>query len=182
MLEKSICGIFSVNVFHASVCNFTQKKFNVHLCGIIKIVMPEYLTRALSVWFIGFFPWAEIYVAVPAGFGLGLDIYSIVGWSVFGNYLPAIIIAMSYDSLLRYPRINRWFSKLSSPKIKTRIEKNGIWATLLLTPWLGVWAMAATVKIFGMKTRPFLLASLVSLLVYAVVLSLIIDLGIGFFS
>lgn len=149
---------------------------------MIILILPEYLTRALSVWLIGFFPWAEIYVAVPAGFGLGLDIYSIVVWSVFGNYLPAIIIAMSYDSLVIYPRINRWFSKLSSPKIKARIEKSGIWATILLTPWLGVWAMAATVKIFGMKTRPFLLASLVSLLVYAVILALIIDFGVGLFS
>ena len=144
--------------------------------------MLEYFYRAFSVWFIGFFPWAEIYVAVPAGFGLGLDIYSIVVWSVLGNYLPAILIARSYDSLIRYPRINRWLSKLSSPKVRARIERNGVWTTILLTPWLGVWVMAATVKVFGMQTRPFLWASLVSIFVYAVVLAALIYRGVDFFS
>ena len=144
--------------------------------------MLEYFSRAFSVWFVGFFPWAEIYVAVPAGFGLGLDIYSTVGWSVLGNYLPAILIARSYDSLIRFPRINRWLSKLSSPKVRARIERNGVWTTILLTPWLGVWVMAATVKVFGMQTRPFLWASLASIFVYAVVLVGLISLGFDFFS
>ena len=144
--------------------------------------MVAYLLKALSVWFIGFFPWAEIYVAVPAGFGLGLDVYSIVFWSVFGNYLPAVIIARSYDYLIRFPRISRMLSKLSSPRIKSKIEKRGIWTTLLLTPWLGVWMMAATVKIFGMETRPFLWASLISLIVYAVLLTGLIALGVDIFS
>ena len=144
--------------------------------------MLEYFSRAFFVWFVGFFPWAEIYVAVPAGFGLGLDIYSTVGWSVLGNYLPAILIARSYDSLIRFPRINRWLSKLSSPKVRARIEHNGVWTTILLTPWLGVWVMAATVKVFGMQTRPFLWASMVSIFVYAVVLAALIYRGFDFFS
>lgn len=144
--------------------------------------MLEYFYKAISVWFIGFFPWAEIYVAVPVGFGLGLDIYSIVLWSVFGNYLPAVIIAGSYDKIAGYPRIGRWLSKFSSPKVRAKIEKNGIWTTIVFTPWLGVWVMAVTVKIFGMQTRPFLWASFISIFLYAVVLAVLIILGFNIFS
>ncbi len=144
--------------------------------------MFEYLAKAFSVWFIGFFPWAEIYVAIPAGMGLGLDIYSVIAWSVFGNYIPAIIITRSFDTLVRYPKIASLLGKFASPRAKTRIERHGVSATLLLTPWLGVWAMAATVKIFGMRSGPFLRASLASILIYAVVLAVLIRLGSGFFS
>jgi uncharacterized membrane protein len=141
--------------------------------------MLEYTVRAFSVWLIGFFPFAEIYVAVPAGIGLGLDIWSVVIWSVFGNYIPAVIIAKSYDRLSRIPRANKWLVKISSSKVRARMERSGVWATLLLTPWLGVWAMAATVKFFGMQTGPFLWASLVSIMVYAILLAILITWGFG---
>ncbi len=144
--------------------------------------MLDYLSKAFSVWLIGFFPWAEIYVAVPAGIGLGLDIYSVVLWSVFGNYIPAIIITRSFDRIARYPRAGRWLQKFSSPRAKARIEKNGVWATLIITPWLGVWAMAVTVKMYGMKSGPFLWASFVSILLYALVLAALIKLGIDILS
>ncbi len=143
--------------------------------------MVEYFYRALSVWFVGFFPWAEIYVAVPVGFGLGLDIYSVISWSVFGNYMPAVLIARSYDTIEHYPKINLWLRKFSSPKVRSRIEKNGVWTTIILTPWLGVWVMAATVKIFGMQTSSFLWASFISILVYAVALALLIHYGVDLF-
>ncbi|MGF1584657.1 MAG: small multi-drug export protein [Bacteroidales bacterium] len=139
--------------------------------------MTEYFIKAASVWFIGFFPLAEIYVAIPAGLGLGLDVWSVVVWSVSGNYLPAILISAMYDKLTRYPGINRWLTKFTSEKTRARMERNGIWTTLLLTPWLGVWVMAVTVKFFGMQTRPFLWASFISILVYALVLAGLISWG-----
>lgn len=144
--------------------------------------MLDYLYKAFSVWFIGFFPWAEIYVAVPAGFALGLDIYSVIVWSVFGNYIPAILMVRLFDGLTRYPKVGHWLQKFSSPGAKAKIEKNGVWAVLIITPWLGVWAMAVTVKMFGMKSGPFLRASFVSILLYAVVLAGLINLGIDIFS
>ncbi len=153
----------------------------IYLCLFIFNWMLEYFYKSVTVWFIGFFPWAEIYVAVPAGFGLGLDIYSVVFWSAFGNYIPAVIISLSYDTLTGYPKINRWLQKFSSPKIKRKIDKNGVWTTIILTPWLGVWAMAATVKIFGMKSRPFLWASFVSIVIYALVLAALIRWGFDIF-
>jgi uncharacterized membrane protein len=153
-----------------------------YLCSLIDTGMAEYIFKAFSVWFIGFFPWAEIYVAVPAGIGLGLDIYSVIVWSVFGNFVPAVIITRSFDTLVRYPRVARIFEKFASPRARSRIERHGVKATLILTPWLGVWAMAATVKIFGMQSGPFLRASFVSILVYAVVLAVLIRIGVDFFS
>jgi uncharacterized membrane protein len=144
--------------------------------------MQEYLIKSVSVWLIGFFPLAEIYVAVPAGLGLGLDAGSVVLWSVFGNYLPAVLISKMYDKLTAYPLINRWLVKLTSEKTRSRMERNGVWTTLLLTPWLGVWVMAVTVKFFGMQTRPFLWASFISILVYATVLAGLISWGSGCFS
>ena len=144
--------------------------------------MSDYLVRAFSVWFIGFFPWAEIYVAVPAGIGMGLDFFSVIFWSVFGNYVPAVLIARSFDVIIRYPAADRLLRKFVSERAKTKIERHGVWATLLLTPWLGVWAMAVTVKMFGMKSGRFLWASFVSILIYAVVLAFLIRQGLEFFS
>jgi hypothetical protein len=144
--------------------------------------MLEYLISAVSVWIIGFFPWAEIYVAVPAGIGLGLDLYSVIFWSVFGNYLPAVLIAKSFDRIKLIPGIGTRLQRFASPRAKAQIEKNGTWATLVLTPWLGVWAMAVTVKMFGMKTGTFLWASFVSILLYAVALAALIHLGIDVFT
>lgn len=40
--------------------------------------MLEYLARAAAAWFVGFFPLAEIYVAVPAAMAAGLDDVSVV--------------------------------------------------------------------------------------------------------
>lgn len=144
--------------------------------------MSEYLIKAFAVWFIGFFPLAEIYVAVPAGLTLGLDIWSVVIWSVFGNYIPAVLISLLYDKLKQYPKIDHYLQKLSSEKIRRRMVRHGTWTTLLLTPWLGVWVMAATVKFFGMQTRPFLVASFISISVYAIVLAILIRLGLGTLS
>jgi uncharacterized membrane protein len=87
-----------------------------------------------------------------------------------------------YDKLARYPSVNRWLTKFTSEKARARMERNGIWTTLLLTPWLGIWVMAVTVKFFGMKTRPFLWASFISILVYALVLAGLISWGFESFS
>jgi len=46
--------------------------------------MVEYIAKAFAAWFIGFFPYFEIYVAVPAAIAMGLDYFSAVTWSVFG--------------------------------------------------------------------------------------------------
>ncbi|GAB4318002.1 MAG: hypothetical protein Kow00117_08230 [Phototrophicales bacterium] len=138
----------------------------------------EYLSKALMTWFLGFFPLAEIYVAVPAGMALGLSGLSVVVWSVFGNFLPILLIHYGYESLMRIEWINRWLTWLASDKAKARMDRYGIWAVLVLTPWIGVWAMSATAKAFGMNITRLMLAALVSIVVYAVVIVGLISLGL----
>ncbi|NJL93240.1 MAG: small multi-drug export protein [Anaerolineae bacterium] len=129
--------------------------------------MLEYLSRALSVWFLGFFPLAEIYVAVTAAVGLGLDDFSILFWAVLGNFTPVLLIVFGYDSLLRVPRLRAWLGKLSGAKTRARINRYGVWFVLLVTPWVGVWAMTVTAKVVGMQTQRLLVASLTSITFYA---------------
>lgn len=139
--------------------------------------MLEYFGKALSVWFLGFFPLAEIYVAIPAGFALGLGALSVIGWAVFGNFLPVLMIHLAYDRLREIPRVDRWLSRLSSEKMKARINRWGVWAVLLLTPWTGVWAMAVVTKALGMRGSRLLPAALTSILVYALATSMLVIAG-----
>lgn len=141
--------------------------------------MFSYFAKAFSVWFIGFFPLAEIYVAVPSGLAMGLDPVSVVFWSVFGNFLPAILVTSFYEQIAGKGRVGRWLQGLASEKVSRKLNSHGFLFTALLTPWIGVWVIAATVKLFGMKTRLFLQASFVGLLVYAIVLAALLVLGFG---
>jgi uncharacterized membrane protein len=138
----------------------------------------DYLVRAFGAWFVGFFPLAEIYVAIPAAIATGLDSVSVIFWSVFGNYTPIMLINFGYEYLMRYEKIRNWFTRLVSEKAKARIDRYGVWFVLLLTPWTGVWVMAVTAKALRMESRRFLLASFVSIFVYAVVLTITIQTGV----
>ncbi len=144
--------------------------------------MFSYFAKAFSVWFIGFFPLAEIYVAVPSGLAMGLDPVSVVFWSVFGNFLPAILVTSFYEQIAGRGRVGRWLQGLASDKVSKKLNSHGFLFTALLTPWIGVWVIAATVKLFGMKTRLFLQASFVGILLYAIVLAALLALGFGISS
>lgn len=143
------------------------------------MLTADYLARALSTWFAGFFPLAEIYVAVPAAIATGLDPSSVVFWAVFGNYTPVLLIHYGYDQLSRWQRARVWLDKLYSEKLKNRIERYEIGFVLLVTPWTGVWVMAVTAKVLRMSPTRFLVASFISILVYAVALVLLIDGGLS---
>jgi uncharacterized membrane protein len=142
----------------------------------------DYIIKAAGVWFVGFFPLAEIYVAIPAGMAAGLDSASVVVWSVFGNFTPAVLIHFFYDQLNRVERIRRWLSKLTSEKLRHRVNRYGTWILLILTPWTGIWVMAVTAKVLGMDGRRLLVYTFISISVYAVVLAALIALGVDFVS
>jgi len=141
--------------------------------------MWDYLSKALSVWFLGFFPLAEIYIAVPAGLALGLGAVSVIVWAVFGNFLPVVLIHYAYDQLRQIAWVDRWLSRLSSERMQARINRWGVWAVLVLTPWTGVWAMAAVAKALGMRGSVLLPAALISILVYSVGIVLVASIGAG---
>ncbi|MEM9953514.1 MAG: small multi-drug export protein [Chloroflexota bacterium] len=144
--------------------------------------MLEYLGKASSTWFMGFFPLAEIYIAVPTAIAMGLDDLSIIFWSVFGNFTPALLITFMYEQITRFERINRWLSSLSSDKIRERINRWGIWFILFATPLAGVWLIAVAAKALGMNSRVFLLTCFASILLYAVVILVSIRAGVSVFS
>ncbi len=141
----------------------------------------DYLTRAFSTWFAGFFPLAEIYVAVPAALAIGMDSASVIFWAVLGNYTPVLLIHYGYEQLSRSRRIAAWLDRLYSEKLKSRIQRYEIGFVLLMTPWTGVWVMTVTAKILRMRPARFLVASFVSVLVYAVLLVFLINSGVDLF-
>lgn len=141
-------------------------------------MIGDYVIKAATAWFIGFFPLAEIYVAIPAAVATGLDDVSVVFWSVFGNLTPVFLINYLYEWMIRFPRIGRWLTGLVSEKAKARINRWGIGFVLLLTPWTGVWVMAVTAKALGMSSRRFIPAASVSVLVYAIVIVVLLRAGI----
>jgi uncharacterized membrane protein len=141
--------------------------------------MWDYLALALGAWFAGFFPLTEIYFAVPLALASGLDGASTVFWAVLGNYTPVLLIVLGYKRLNRSERARAWLNSLVSEKVKAYVNRFGVWFVLVVTPWVGVWAMSMTAKALGMKDRLYLLASFVSVLVYAIVLVWLIQAGVS---
>lgn len=137
----------------------------------------DYLRRAASAWFMGFFPLFEIYLAVPAAIALGLDYVSAVVWSVLGNFSAVPLIVFFHGQLMRIESLRRWLEQRRSPRWQRAMDRYGAWFVLLMTPVLGVWAMAAMAQAAGMKRARLLSASLVSIALYATVLAVGIALG-----
>jgi uncharacterized membrane protein len=141
--------------------------------------LMEYAIRAAGAWFLGFFPLAEIYVAIPAAMATGLDPASVFFWSVFGNFTPLLLIHYFHDQLSGSERISRWLEKLNSPKFKEKVDRHGVWFVLVATPWTGVWAMGVTAKLLGMDGRKLLWSSLASIGIYGAVLVVMIEMGLS---
>lgn len=144
--------------------------------------MVEYIGKAFSAWFLGFFPLAEIYIAVPGAIALGLDDISVVFWTVFGNFTPALLIIFLYEQLTRFERINRWLQSLSSEKTRERINRWGVWFVLLGTPYAGIWLMSLAAKTLGMNSRIFLVTSFISIFAHALVILVAIRAGVSAFG
>lgn len=144
--------------------------------------MWEYWLAAASAWLVGFFPLAEIYVAVPIAIAAGLDIGSAVFWSVFGNYTPILLIHFGYERMRNMESMRPMLVRFTSEKFKDQVDRYGTWFVLLITPWTGVWVMAVTAKVLGMEGRPLLVAGFVSLVVYALVLAYMVEWGIGWMA
>jgi hypothetical protein len=139
----------------------------------------DYLARAAAAWFVGFFPLAEIYVAVPAAMAAGLDDVSVVFWASFGNVTPLFLVHWGYERLRRYERADRLLARFVRERARRLLDRHGAWLVLLLTPWIGVWVVAVTAKALGMGSRRLLLAASASIVAYAVALVVLIRLGLA---
>jgi uncharacterized membrane protein len=144
--------------------------------------MTDYLFKVSTVWFIGFFPFFELFVAIPAGFALSLDPVSTVVFCVAGNFFPVLIIEYGYSRLMRNERLHRWLGNRFSERTYRNVEHYGIWYMLVITPWTGAWAMAVTAKVLQMRKATLIGGSLASLLIYAIVLTLLLHRGVGLLS
>jgi uncharacterized membrane protein len=142
-------------------------------------IFVDYAARAATAWFLGFFPFFEIYVAIPAAFALGLDPVSAVLWPVLGNVAPIILIAFAHEQLKRIERVRRWLQGRRSERFETWINRYGAPFVLLVTPWIGVWAVAATARALGMNRATLMLYTSVSITVYAIVIGAGIVVGFG---
>ncbi|TVR20445.1 MAG: hypothetical protein EA396_10690 [Anaerolineaceae bacterium] len=138
----------------------------------------EYLFRAVGTWFLGFFPLAEIYIAVPAGVASGLDDVSVIFWAVLGNFLPVLLVHYGYAGLIQPSRFGRWLAGRVSDSARERVNRYGVWFVLVFTPWTGVWLMAVTAKLAGMNFTRFMWVAFASILIYAVGIVVLIRAGL----
>lgn len=141
----------------------------------------NYIAAAALAWFVGFAPLFEIYVAIPVGLAAGLDPVSATVWSALGNIVPLFVIDLGYERLRRIERLDQWLAKLRRERVERWLDRYGVVLIFIATPLLGVWTMALAAKGLGMASRPFLMASVVSVFVYAALITAAILLGIGFF-
>lgn len=143
--------------------------------------MIEYIIKALTAWFLGFFPYFEIYLAVPAAVIMGLDSFSAIFWPVLGNYLAVPIIDLFFKQITKVRFIKKWFEKQEKSKRDSKfhkyIEKSGVIALLLLTPWIGIWFATLAAKTVGMTRRNIYLFTFISIFSYAVVILVLMKVG-----
>jgi uncharacterized membrane protein len=142
------------------------------------VSVVEYVAAAALAWLIGFLPLFEIYVAIPVGLAAGLDPVSATFWSAFGNIVPLYLVDLGYERLRRIERVDHYLSKLRRERVERILDRWGALAVVVATPLLGVWTMALAAKGLGMSTRPFLIASTISVAAYAVIITLSIMLGL----
>ena len=138
----------------------------------------EYVAAAALAWLVGFLPLFEIYVAIPVGLAAGLDPVSATFWSAFGNIVPLWLVDLGYERLRQIERVDHYLSKLRRERVERILDRWGVVAIFVATPLLGVWTMALAAKGLGMSSRPFLIASSVSVAAYAVVITASIMLGL----
>ncbi|MCC3506334.1 MULTISPECIES: small multi-drug export protein [unclassified Microcoleus] len=145
----------------------------------------EYMTKAFSTWFIGFFPYFEVYAAVAAGMAMGLDGVSAVVWAVFGNFTPIPLLLLCYRQLTRVRRIRLWLERLEKRgvrKVKHAFDRYGAWFLVLMTPILGSWTIAVIAPITGIQPKQVMLFSFVGILLYAIATAVLVASGINWFN
>lgn len=142
----------------------------------------EYIGRAAIAVLVGFVPFLEIYLAVPAAIAAGLDYFSAVFWSVLGNFLPVLLLIFAHDRLMRIERLKNWLTGSRSERFQNAVNRYGGWGIIVITPWVGIWIVAATAQALGMKRSVLIGFSLASIIIYAVLIAVAVALGIEAFT
>lgn len=153
----------------------------------ISVIMPtiEYVTKALTTWSVGFFPYAEVYAAVAAGMALGLDAVSAVFWGVLGNFVPIPLLLWGYDRLMQIPQLRAWLLRLEKrggQRVREPFKRYGAWFLIPMTPLLGSWTVAIVGPLTGIAPRQLLVFSLIGITLYGVATAVAITTGMSWFS
>ena len=149
------------------------------------MLMAQYMTKALTTWSVGFFPYFEVYAAVAAGMAMKLDPLSSVVWGVFGNFTPIPLLLWGYSRGMRIPQLRAWLSQLErrgGQRVKRAFDRYGAWFLILMTPILGSWTIALVAPIIGIHPRRILLFSFIGITLYGVVTAVAIASGVSWFT
>lgn len=119
---------------------------------------------------------------MPAAIALGLDHISAASWAIAGNYTPVLLIVFGYDRLRRIEKLRTWLEGRTSERFEHMINRYGAWFILLITPWVGVWIVATTARLLGMKRSPLLLYSFISVALYRFLIAITVNKGIELFA
>lgn len=139
--------------------------------------MLAYATKAATAWLLGFAPFLEIYVAIPAAVGMGLDPVSAFFWPTFGNLTPLVAVPYCSRWLRRQPRVWGWINRMVDEKWEERCNRWGKPFLVVAVIWLGVWATAATAVTVKIRAAVVVFWSTLTVLVLAVI-TLLASLGV----
>jgi len=143
------------------------------------IELIKYIGAALSTWFVGFFPYFEIYIAIPAGFAAGLNWFDAFLWASLGNWMVIPFIDLFYQWLLRFNFMKKIIDRNQNEKWKKRIENHGVWFILFLTPLAGFWTIGVIAKALKYNRTKLWLYSAISVGVTGLIIALSIEFGIS---
>lgn len=144
--------------------------------------MIETLIKVLTVAFLGFFPLFEVFVAIPAGVGMGLNYLGVFLASVAGNFLPVFFIELAYEKMSHFRGFYKWLNREPSEGLQNNLNRYGFWYILFITPWTGVWLMAIAARLLKMPRKVLWWGTLSSLIIYGLAILALIQLGVDIFG
>lgn len=144
--------------------------------------MQEYIWLSIIAWFMGFFPLFEIYLAIPSTMALGLDMVSSIIWSGIGTFLAIPFIVYFFDYLSRFAWIKRFLLKFADSKYSEKIRNKSFLFILVATPIAGTWTIGVIGKLVDLEKKPFFIASAISIAIYGILIGVLTQLGIDFFT
>lgn len=118
-------------------------------------------------------PVGEALVAIPLGIALGLNASVVAVVVVAFNLLPVLVITYLFKKIESGTTVLHWLIRFRSARVRRLLDRFGLPVVVLATPWLGVYGVAVTLEMAGMSRRRIISSVLVSLVVYAVILTMV---------
>ena len=161
---------------------------------IIKNFFLNIVGEELCVFFCSMLPIIELRGAIPMAFAFGLPWWQAYIISVFGNILPVPFILLLINIVLKWMSNSKvsFFNKFANflyrkvEKNRAKIEKYSFWGLCLFIaiplPVTGAWTGSLVAAVIGMKPWKAFVSTLLGVLIAGVVVTLIVDGGIGFLA